>query len=139
MEKLDKPIPAFFVSGHFFFTYGTHCKDQNDPNLYFAGDEISLSIRSFTLGYDLFHPHRSLIWHEYTREGRVKHWDDFADKNNNKLKKAWHELDHESKRRLRQLLQIEDNGIDLKEYGLGNNRSFAEYEKFTGINFKKEH
>ena len=58
---LEKPVRARFVSGHFFFTLGAHCEEYKyDPNLYFAGDEISLSIRSFTLGYDLFHPHRDV-------------------------------------------------------------------------------
>jgi Glycosyltransferase (GlcNAc) len=53
-RELQKPIRARFVSGHFFFTLGQHCTEYKyDPNLYFAGDEISLAIRSFTLGYDL--------------------------------------------------------------------------------------
>ncbi len=54
-KELKRPIPARFVSGHYFFTVGQHCEEYRyDPNLYFAGDEISLSIRSYTLGYDLF-------------------------------------------------------------------------------------
>ena len=121
-EQLDKPIPARFVSGHFFFTIGEHCKEYHyDPNIYFAGDEISLSIRSYTLGYDLFHPHRLLIWHEYTREGRTKHWTDF----NNETKEAglvkddWWDMDNESKRRLRHMLQEEDNNIVLQFIAIG--------------------
>ena len=71
--KLLKPIPARFVSGHYYFTYGIHCIEcQYDPELYFTGEEISLSVRSYTMGYDLFHPHRTLLWHEYTRVGRNK-------------------------------------------------------------------
>jgi D-tyrosyl-tRNA(Tyr) deacylase len=115
-ETLDKPIPARFVSGHFFFTIGKHCEEYKyDPNIYFAGDEISLSIRSFTLGYDLFHPHKTVVWHEYTREGRTKHWTDFNDENKNKgvVEKQWWEMDNESKRRLRHMLQEEDNDIDI--------------------------
>jgi hypothetical protein len=115
-EELDKPIPARFVSGHFFFTIGKHCEEYHyDPNIYFAGDEISLSIRSYTLGYDLFHPHRLVIWHEYTREGRTKHWTDFNNetKEAGLVKEAWWNMDNESKRRLRHMLQEEDNDIDL--------------------------
>ena len=139
-EQLTKPIPARFVSGHFFFTYGEHCHEYvYDPNIYFAGDEISLSIRSYTLGYDLFHPHKTVVWHEYTREGRVKHWDDFNKENKNKgnIKNIWYEIDSEGKKRLRQLLKEEDNGIDLGEYGLGNVRTHEEYERYSGINFAK--
>jgi hypothetical protein len=135
-EKLEKPIPARFVSGHFFFTYGIHCKEYKyDPNLYFAGDEISLSIRSYTLGYDLFHPHKTIIWHEYTREGRVKHWDDFQEKNQKKIEKTFGELDFVSKKRLRQMLQEEENGTDIGEYGLGTVRTHKDYENYAGIDF----
>jgi len=137
-KELTKPIPARFVSGHFFFTYGIHCEEYKyDPLLYFAGDEISLSIRSFTLGYDLFHPHYTVVWHEYTREGRIKHWDDFQQKNADKIEKTFGELDDVSKRRLRQMLQEEDNGTDIGEYGLGTVRSHKDYEVYAGIDFGK--
>lgn len=138
-ESLKKPIKARFVSGHFYFTIGEHCKEYKyDPNLYFAGDEISLSIRSFTLGYDLFHPHKTIIWHEYTREGRTKHWTDFSKDNVNKgiVEKVWTDMDGESKRRLRHMLKEEDNNIDLGEYGLGDIRTHQEYELYAGVNFK---
>lgn len=138
-ETLKKPIPARFVSGHFFFTLGKHCEEYKyDPNIYFAGDEISLSIRSYTLGYDLYHPHKTVIWHEYTREGRTKHWTDFNQKNKEEklVEEQWSEMDTKSKRRLRHMLQEEDNDIDLQEYGLGNIRSHRDYEIYAGINFK---
>lgn len=134
-NTLSAPIPARFVSGHFFFTLGKHCIEYKyDPDIYFAGDEISLSIRSFTLGYDIFHPHKTVIWHEYTREGRKKHWDDFTVRND-KTPVLWHELDCSSKKKLRQLLREEDNRIDLGEFGLGNVRTHKEYEDYAGINF----
>jgi hypothetical protein len=138
-QKLDKPIPARFVSGHFFFTLGQHCHEYKyDPNIYFAGDEISLSIRSFTLGYDLFHPHKTLIWHEYTREGRTKHWSDHDQKlkSEQKTELTWWERDNLSKMRLRHMLREEDNGIDLGEYGLGSVRTHHDYELYAGIDFK---
>jgi hypothetical protein len=136
-KTLTAPIPARFVSGHFFFTLGIHCEEYKyDPNIYFAGDEISLSIRSYTLGYDLFHPHYTVIWHEYTREGRIKHWDDFIPENN--IEKPWWEMDNDSKRRLRHMLQEEDNNIDLGEYGLGIIRTHRDYEFYAGINFKNK-
>ena len=137
--QLTGPVKARFVSGHFFFTLGIHCREYRyDPNLYFAGDEISLSIRSFTLGYDLYHPHRTLIWHEYTREGRTKHWTDHDAKlvQQKRTELTWHERDVLSKRRLRHMLQEEDNGIDLGVYGLGTVRSHRDYELYAGIDFK---
>lgn len=139
-QTLEKPIPARFVSGHFFFTIGKHCEEYKyDPNIYFAGDEISLSIRSYTLGYDLFHPHKTVVWHEYTREGRTKHWTDFNTENltTGVVEKPWWEMDNDSKRRLRHMLQEEDNNIDLDIYGLGNVRTHRDYELYAGINFKE--
>lgn len=138
-QNLKKPVRARFVSGHFFFTIGQHCKEYKyDPNIYFAGDEISLSIRSFTLGYDLFHPHKTVIWHEYTREGRTKHWSDHDQKlkEEKKTDLTWWERDVLSKRRLRHMLQEENNNIDLGIYGLGSVRTHREYELYAGIHFK---
>lgn len=139
-EKLNKPIRARFVSGHFFFTLGEHCREYRyDPYIYFAGDEISLSIRSYTLGYDLFHPHKHLVWHEYSRKYRVKHWDDFSGKNKEEgvVKKTWSEIDGPGLKRLRQMLREEDNKLDLEEYDLGTARSHRDYEIYAGINFKE--
>jgi hypothetical protein len=139
-QALQKPIPARFVSGHYYFTYGIHCQECNyDPELYFTGEEISLSVRSFTLGYDLFHPHRTIIWHEYTRVGRTKHWDDFAIKNKTAglVKTTWDTIDIKSKNRVRVLLkQITDPTIDLGKYTLGTVRTLEDYELYAGINFK---
>ena len=133
-QSLISPIPARFVSGHFYFTLGIHCKEYKyDPNLYFAGDEISLSIRSWTLGYDIYHPTKVVVWHEYTREGRVKHWDDHI---HGKVDQTWSDRNDISLKRLRQMLQEEDNGTDIGEYGLGNVRTHREYEDYAGIDFK---
>ena len=41
-----------------------------DPTLYFLGEEITLAVRAYTHGYDLFHPSETIVWHEYTRNGR---------------------------------------------------------------------
>jgi hypothetical protein len=136
-EPPTQPVPARFVSGHFFFTLGQHCIEYlYDPDLYFAGDEISLSIRSYTLGYDLYHPHRNVIWHDYCSYERRKHWGDHTN-TEPQVEMAWWERDRISKSRLRQLLGEEYNGHDLGVYGLGNQRSHAEYEAYAGIDFAR--
>jgi len=76
-KELNSPIPSRFYSAHFCFTLGQFCKEvPHDPNYYFHGEEISIAVRAYTWGYDLFHPHKVIAWHEYTRKGRTKHWDD---------------------------------------------------------------
>jgi len=45
-------------------------------------------------------------------------------------------MDNDSKRRLRHMLQEEDNDIDLGEYGLGTFRSHWSYQLYAGIHFR---
>ena len=117
-----KPGKSMWVSGHFYFTLASHIKEYPyDPNLYFAGDEISLAVRSWTNGWDIFHPSENLVWHNYTREERICHWSD--------QKVNYSKLHEESFKKLRQMLGMEDNGIDMSIYGLGNKRSLKEYQK----------
>lgn len=132
-KNLKSPIPARFVSGHFIFVDGNWVEEcRYDPNLYFHGEEVSLSIRSYTSGYNLFHPHFSIIWHEYIRSGNKKHWDDHTKDD------PWWKRDATAKKRLRKLLQQEDNDEDLTGYNIGSIRSFHEYELYTGIDFKNK-
>ena len=134
-----RPVPARFVSGHFYFTVGRHCEEYRyDSETYFVGDEISLSLRSFTLGYDLFRPNRTVVWHEYTREGRRKHWDDHTTerKQQGEVELAWHERNSLSLERLGQLLGHHDRGIDLGNLGNGDVRTRRDYELYAGIDFR---
>jgi hypothetical protein len=140
-NTLSKPIRARFVSGHFFFVRGDHCKEYKyDPDMYFAGDEITLSARCYTLGYDLYHPHVNVIYHHYGRKNLPKHWVDHNEKNKiiYGIEKSWGQRDAYSKKRIRQLLGEEDNGIDLGEFGLGKERSIDDYARYAGLDFKNK-
>ena len=85
-QSLTRPVTARFYSAHFCFTLGEFSEEvQHDPLFYFHGEEISIAARAYTHGYDLFHPHKPIVWHEYTRKGRTKQWDDdsaWGEKNN---------------------------------------------------------
>jgi hypothetical protein len=120
------------LSAHFIFTLGKWCKEvKYDPNLYFHGEEISLAVRSYTHGYDLFHPYKVLVWHQYTREGQKKHWDDSKD---------WGALNASSYKRVKILLGVDGedpNQIDFKEFGLGKKRTLAQFERYAGVDFKR--
>lgn len=134
------PIPARAVSGHYIFTIGQFAEEHRyDPHTYFFGEELSLSVRLFTMGYDLFHPHKMYIYHRYGWE--------IEDENGQKknLIKHWHENYLSAReygwfRRLRKLtgqsLQAGDDGEVLGAFGLGSERSLADYEQYSGINFK---
>jgi hypothetical protein len=133
-QTLDRPIRARFYSAHFAFSWGRFCEEvKHDPNLYFCGEEISVAVRSFTRGYDLYHPHRVVLWHEYSRSYRRKHWDDHVE---GKVEKPWHSRDAAAQERLRALLRLEPSETDFGEFGLGNVRSLDDYERYAGISFK---
>ena len=130
-KELISPIPARFYSAHFAFTTGDFVKEvPHDPNYYFHGEEISIAVRAYTWGYDLFHPHKIIVWHEYTRKGRTKQWDD--DKN-------WVSKNIECHRRNRKLFQMdgEIKDIDFGVFDFGKVRTLEDYEKYAGLSFKK--
>jgi hypothetical protein len=129
-QKLTEPIPARLYSGHFGFSLGSFVHDvPHDPDLYFHGEETSISARAYTHGYDLFHPHIPVIWHEYTREGKTRHWDDHQ----------FSPLDKRSFKKYRALFGIDDESreeFDFVGVDLGKERTLAEYERYIGVDFK---
>ena len=128
------PVKGRFLAAGFIFTLGKFCQEcKYDPDLYFEGEEITLSLRAYTAGYDFYHPPVNVIWHDYATYDRVKHW---ADHTPGKVENPWYNIDSYSKQRVRQLLRMEELNIDLGEYGLGTVRSFEEYEAYAGIDFK---
>lgn len=129
-QDMKKPTTARFYSAHFAFTLGEFSKEvQHDPEYYFHGEEISIAARAYTWGYDLFHPHKVLIWHEYTRKGRTKQWDD---------DREWHVKNNRCHQKNRQLFGMDgEEMLDMGPYGFGPVRSLSDYEKYAGINFSK--
>jgi len=128
-KELKEPVTARFYSAHFCFTLGEFSTEvQHDPEFYFHGEEISISVRAFTHGYDLFHPHKVVIWHEYTRKGRIKQWD---------IDKEWHLKNTACHIKNRQLLGVDGekyNG-DYSEW-FGTERTIRDYEKYAGVLFE---
>jgi hypothetical protein len=130
-KELQEPVPARFYSAHFCFTSGDFAKNvQHNPDFYFHGEEISIAVRAFTHGYDLFHPHKVVIWHEYTRNGRTKHWDD---------DKEWWKLNENAHQLNRKLFGMDNNQQEGHngKYGFGNKRTLRDYEKYSGLLFEK--
>jgi hypothetical protein len=130
-ETLAEPIPARFYSAHFAFASGGFVREvPHDPELYFHGEEISIAVRAYTWGYDLFHPHKPIVWHEYTRSNRIKHWDDDA---------QWWEKNTSSHLRNRKLFEMDGliKDIDFGIYDFGTTRTLADYERYAGISFKR--
>jgi hypothetical protein len=130
-QSLNRPVTSRFYSAHFCFTLGEFSEEvQHDPLFYFHGEEISIAARAYTHGYDLFHPHKPIIWHEYTRKGRTKQWDD---------DKQWGDKNNVAHKRNRVLFGMdgETDVIDFGKYGFGSVRTLREYEKFSGLLFER--
>jgi hypothetical protein len=131
-KELSGPLKAQFYSAHFAFTLGIFCKEvQHDPELYFTGEEMNITIRAYTNGYDLFHPHIVIVWHEYTRKNRTKHWDD---------DKEWWKKDLHSKNHYKLFFEKikEDNTNNSNTiYNIGKERSIYDYINQTNIDVFK--
>lgn len=137
-EQMSHVIRARTLSGHFIFTRSEFLKEvPYDPDIYFGGycEETTMSVRAWTNGYDFWSPYRQYIWHEYTRTGRPKHWDDHGKES--KTAKTSGERDQYGRNKTRQLFEQQDYGIEIEPImGLGSQRTLHEYEEFTGFDFK---
>lgn len=130
-QELKEPIPARFYSAHFCFTLGQFCEEvPHDPDYYFHGEEISIAVRAYTNGYDLFHSHKILAWHEYTRKGRPKQWDDDS---------VWGKRNEKCHAKNRKLFGMdgEKMATNFGVYGFGEVRTLRDYEEYSGLCFAK--
>lgn len=136
-KKINKPLHARFYSAHMCFADGCFVSDvQHDPKLYFNGEEISIAARAYTHGYDLFHPHKVIIWHHYERKGYPKHWNDHKGQQGTN---SWITTNKNSNIRYVQLFDIDGSKktqTHFGKYGFGNIRTLQDFEKYTGLCFK---
>ena len=136
-QNMTEPPMARFLCGHFDFARAEWAKEiKHDPDIYFSGEEINLTVRSYTHGYDFFHPHKIVVWHSTMREERsgMLKWDD-----DYKVGINFEEKNHYGRKKIRCLFRVEeDDSIDLTGYDLGTVRTLRDYEKYAGIHFKKK-
>ena len=135
--NLEEIVPARFLSGHFIFSDGIFVEEcMYDPNYYFRGEEIVLSARAFTHGYDFYHPTKTVIWHQYIRREQHKHWLDHV--KDNGFMVEGEDRNARSKERQRKLFGMEPSNIDFGRYNLGTIRSLHDYELYAGLDFKNK-
>lgn len=128
------PVRARLLSAHLLFAPGRFVADvPYDPELYFYGEEISLAIRAFTHGYDLFHPGVHVLWHQEPRRKTPLHWDDHAVAQQVAVTAA--ARDAASIAKVRRFLLDPDTG----PFACGTSRSFAQYEAWAGISFRRRY
>jgi PKD repeat protein len=87
----DHPILGFWCAAGFLFTRGEWTKEvPYSTEFYFSGEEDHLSVLSYAMGWDVYVPESSTIWHNYTdtrmqspKKYRPLHWEDHTDINHN--------------------------------------------------------
>ena len=139
----DIPRYAPFVAAGFFFGPATLLHEVPfDPLLpwIFMGEEISMSARLWTAGYDIFSPTTNVLNHYYVRRHYPKFWESV----NRFFKKGIHnsivELIIE---RVKNNLGYPESRADrvqpssllyrLNDWGMGSKRSYAAYLEMVGI------
>ncbi len=130
------PLKTSFWTPSFSFTYAkAHDEVPYDPYLrnLFAGEEIAMSARLWTHGWDFFSPTQMVVLHRQDRSYRRTFWE---------LKKS----PFDAEKRVQCLLDIrpmtsvrkETVLKDFASYDLGTNRTLKEYEVFCDINFPEK-
>jgi hypothetical protein len=126
-EDTTKPIPARHISAALLFTVGKWVREvPYDSDLYFAGEEPTLTLRSYTNEYDLFNPNVFVVWHlKYRFPDRKRHWNTFD-------QQVIDELSSKSNQKYSKIIKGEDLGI----WGIGKKRSLLDWEIYSGVSFK---
>lgn len=120
------PVRNRLVSGAFVFAPGRWNDEvRQDPGMLYAGEELALTLRSFTHGYDLFQPLRVVVWHRGNAEHPRRWITDLPDE----VVAPRHAR---AMARLR-LLLAGDPERRLGRYSLGVGRTLEDYRVFSGL------
>ena len=131
-----RPVAARFLAAGFLFTPGSFVEEvPYDPQLYFFGEEISMTLRAYTSGYDLFHPVETVVWHDYIRSYAKRHWEDHVPGSSLATSRAWGDLDLRSRSKVTSLLSSKRSRGRSHRFGLGTARTLADYEAYAGMSF----
>uniref|UniRef100_A0A7S2SA14 Uncharacterized protein n=1 Tax=Eucampia antarctica TaxID=49252 RepID=A0A7S2SA14_9STRA len=148
----DRPKQIAFMAAGFFFARSEFLVDVPfDPYLpwCFMGEEITLTMRAWTSGWNIYAPRLNLIAHQYRpgRMGLPKFWES--------VQRTWHQPGMNTKIQLRliqriknivlypdmtaEIIESQGDSIVLSEaqhYGLGTERTGEEYLELANINME---
>lgn len=134
--RQDEMWPGAVISAHNLFMKpeaDTEC--PVDPNTFFSADEILMSVRLFTHGFNIYNPVVQCVYHRYRATPELLAAPQFIPDKARKRKQE----DQETAIAL-QLLGIIPMGPKMKNYGfgLGKARTLDDYVAFSGIDFKHQ-
>ena len=134
LDNTPEPFEVPFVAGGFIFCEAADFMREvpQDPYLddVFVGEEILLSARLWTSGFDIFTPNENIAFHKFTREGEPKFWENERD-------------DDQGSQRVRYLLGLDTKKPQvakkyLDRFGMGKERTLDEFWAFAGIDPKNK-
>lgn len=149
-----RPTQSAFIAAGFFFTHSYFLRDVPfDPLLpwCFMGEEIALSARAYTAGWNIYAPRKNYIAHEYRpgRMGLPKFWGTVG--------RVFHRpgfntpLQLLAIQRVKHMVGYADSSLerlrssgsetvltDLAHYSMGRERTLAEYLDLVGIDVEKK-
>jgi len=150
-----RPTQIPYIAAGFFFATAEFLVDiPFDPFMpwCFMGEEIALSSRAWTHGWDIYAPRKNLIAHQYRpgRMGLPKFWESVGRRygrpglntrlQGSVIKRIKHMVGYPdaSLEKIKQA-RIEFVLENLEMYGMGNERTYEDYMKFAGISVDRQH
>jgi hypothetical protein len=136
-----KPYPSLLWAAGFSFSLGRLIKEVPcDPNcpFIFVGEEMSMALRYYTHGWDLFAPVTNIVYHLLKRTYRKTFWEQVYKKEcvvDEQTRQQRKMAEEQGIKRLHLLLRgkLNDN-----IYGLGKQRTIQEWEDYVGINIQAQ-
>ena len=131
----EHPLRGAFLVANFVFSRSEIIAEvPYDPYLYFDQEEISYATRLYTHGWDIFHPTQQMLYHFYNDkkiEGikeRNLHWEDLHKQDAQRIEF----LRERSAKRLNHMTGYQHS------YGWGTVRTLAQFEEYSGVDFKNK-
>ncbi len=125
-ESPEIPVRTVFASPKFIFAPAQLLADvPSDPVVYFGEEEVALSIRMWSHGWNIYIPPYPPLYHSFNTTGKKRplHWKD---------NESWSRLQKRGLLRYTALLS-EESANKKAAFGLGRSRSLQAFTDFCGI------
>ncbi|WP_177173125.1 GlcNAc-transferase family protein [Rosenbergiella nectarea] len=134
------PVQGSFLAAGFIFTQGAFVTEVgNDSTIFFEGEEITLSLRAFSWGYDIYHLGYPVLWHHYTRQDAPKIWNDqsLSAQQAGEVDRTWISRELRSQQHVKRLLGLPTlSQFKAGDKTLGPLRTRQQFEHQCGLNFQ---
>eukprot|EP00533_Pseudo-nitzschia_delicatissima_P016554 CAMPEP_0197268376 /NCGR_PEP_ID=MMETSP1432-20130617/4141_1 /TAXON_ID=44447 /ORGANISM="Pseudo-nitzschia delicatissima, Strain UNC1205" /LENGTH=406 /DNA_ID=CAMNT_0042733421 /DNA_START=21 /DNA_END=1238 /DNA_ORIENTATION=- len=143
-EYNETPRFAPFVAAGYFVAHSEFLREVPfDPFLpwIFMGEEIIMSARLWTSGYDIFSPSQSVLGHMYVRRHSPKFWEtvgrDFAPNIHNPLQamvieRVKYQLGYPES--AKDMIAAKSLLTAVEQYSMGTERPLSQYKEIVGLN-----